>query len=107
MIIEKDGQIIVTELRPMSEVKNGQYCLCFKSYEYGGFEKYLKIDCVMVDMNGTEHDIEDFMGFAPLPIYQPQQKPCEDCGAKNAEESKTKCLVTEFGQTCDGMKFYD
>ena len=74
MIIEKDGQIIVTELRPMSESKKGQYCLCYESEKYGGFEKYIKINDSMVDVNGTEHDIENFLGFIPLPIYQPQQK---------------------------------
>ena len=73
----QQDQIIVDELRPMSELKNKQFALChelFNQGRYGQFEKYQKWDMTMVDINGDEFDIDKFVGWIPIPIYRPKVK---------------------------------
>lgn len=74
MIIKANGQIIVDELRPMSELKDNQFALCYDlcgHKRYGDFEKYQKYGMNMVDINGNEFDIDRFVGWIPIPIYRP------------------------------------
>ena len=77
MITVKDGQIIVTELRPMSEIKF-IYCavLAFsRLYENIHLLIYLKYEQkIVIYPTCKEVNEEDYLGFVMAPIYQPQQK---------------------------------
>ena len=78
MIIEKDGQIIVTELRPMSEARTEIPLLVAhkdgKNVREAIVYKHMPEGREVVYVSGHWMDIKEFIGFIPLPIYQPQQK---------------------------------
>lgn len=73
MIIEKDGQIIVTELRPMSELKGYSSAILLKPKASNLFVVGW---CVSkgVFVGGESLQAHFFEGFINFPIYQPQQK---------------------------------
>lgn len=80
MIIEKDGQIIVTELRPMSELKEeNDDVLIFIQED----EEISCLGLLRLEEDGYLTDDQDFnftpehlncVGWLPKPICQPQQK---------------------------------
>ena len=84
MIIEKDGQIIVTELRPMSEIKDIYETLLFViSGENGDF---------WFDMASLDFVIRAkayAIGWLPLPIYRPEQVNGEVINEKLMKNNKT------------------
>ena len=84
MIIEKDGQIIVTELRPMSEAPKptnqkrfSEYFLLFVNVD-GNMGPYFTFTDSKNDFYGWfgvfDTEKTSFVGWLPLPIYQPEQK---------------------------------
>ena len=73
MIIEKDGQIIVTELRSMSEApKSKRLLLAYygKRLHEGYIDSWGNIW-----IEGIRNPIKrsDITGFVNMPIYQPQE----------------------------------
>ena len=76
MIIEKDGQIIVTELRPIGEINDKHEVFLFAIQ--GENHIYFETTCLYM----IEDDCDEPVGFLPRPIYQPQtQEPVYlECG---------------------------
>lgn len=110
MITVKDGQIVVTELRPMSEArteipllvahkdgKNVREAIVYKHMPEGR-EVYV---------SGHWMDIKEFIGFIPLPIYQTEPKQseftCAKCGAVSAKHAVQVCSVDpDSDEVCPG-----
>lgn len=73
MIREENGQIIVDELRPMSDMKENVVGFGFHSLRKEFIEIIMAEDrCVYScedDMNFGEND---FIGWIPMPIYRPK-----------------------------------
>ena len=73
MTIEKDGQIIVTELRPMSELKEYSSAVLLKPKVSNLFVVGWRVS-KGVFVGGETIPAHFFEGFINFPIYQPQQK---------------------------------
>ena len=84
MIIEKDGQIIVTELRPMSEAPKRESVLLVTKINtfVFGYRFGISAEKDMFSIRGAgKYSPDNFLGWLPSPIYQPEQKPVYlECG---------------------------
>jgi len=84
MIIEKDGQIIVTELRPMSEAPlDGTIFMVFDGPGCGGCTSW-DGDAFDAAELPTDVDVHQIVGWIPLAIYKPEQQNILTTRAKNA-----------------------
>ena len=76
MIHEENGQIIVDELRPMSEARELGIGRCLAVFvDYPQHFKFIKkvTNEHWSDIEGDWwHKDSEFIGFMPMPIYQPK-----------------------------------
>ena len=73
MIIEKDGQIIVTELRPMGDLEHYSAPVLLKPKVSNSFVAGWRVR-KGVFVQGETIPANFFEGFINFPIYQPEQK---------------------------------
>ncbi len=76
MIIEKDGQIIVTELRPMSDATDDETVLVARVENSGmrhGYRISKAYRLWSVFGSPVLVNESDLLGWTTFPIYQPQQ----------------------------------
>ena len=71
---QQGNEIIVTELRPMSEVpRNGECFIAFKEDMEMFTEAYFDLDTNLLFAFGTIWNEEDLIGWIPMPIYQHEE----------------------------------
>ncbi len=67
--------LTVSKLRPMQDLKIGEFAICYSDDPFLDSEKYKKIDDHnVVNINGSEFDINDFIGWIPVPTHKPEEK---------------------------------
>ena len=75
-IREENGQIIVDELRPMSEARElgiGRCLAVFIDYpQHFHIVEKCCVDRYWSDGEDDCHTDDEFVGFMPMPIYQPK-----------------------------------
>ena len=105
MIKEKNGQIIVTELMLMSDAPtDGRFFIVFDGPRYGGIT-YWDGEVFSSDELPTDFNVNNMLGWLPIPIYQPDHigKECEKCGARSAKEAAKICDVDALSdEVCPG-----
>ena len=69
-IYEENGQIIVDELRPMSDVPDGEWVIYFHKNLQSFEAKSLGIE--VITASDIVLDFSDFIGWLPIPIYRPK-----------------------------------
>ncbi len=82
----EDNQIVVSELRPMSDFPkhpwNNQPCICYTPGIDNGSHEYSPVLVVWNPALETLQDVEDrteryqdymFYGFVDLPVYKPEE----------------------------------
>ena len=71
---QQGNEIIVTELRPMSEVpRNGECFIAFSEDMEMFTEAYFDLDTNLLFAFGTIWNEEDLIGWIPMPIYQHEE----------------------------------
>ena len=80
MTTKQDGQIIVQDLRPMSEAKrNEAKYLVAGNWGNDLFEvTYSKYDNAWITENDDYFFMDDLKGHIPMPIYKPKAPSCQD-----------------------------
>lgn len=73
-IYQKDNEIIVSQLRPMSELKPGQYAICYRAdYSSDMLKRSIESNDSLTDSMGDFYWPENiFIGYIPIPKYQPE-----------------------------------
>jgi len=72
---QSGDKIIVTELRPMSDVPEGKFVLCLIERSKR-FESLIKVPghAMMNDEDDfLSYEFLDILGWMPMPIYQPEK----------------------------------
>ena len=71
---QSGNEIIVTELRPMSELKPGQYAICYRAdYSSDMLKRSIERNDSLTDSMGDFYWPENiFIGYIPVPKYQPE-----------------------------------
>lgn len=74
MICEENGQIIVDELRPMSEhLMDGAYILVWHK-DGEAFREAFYFESGFYIINGIQVHHSDLIGWIPMPIYRPKDE---------------------------------
>lgn len=73
---QQGNEIIVTELRPMSELKPGQYAICYRAdYSSDMLKRSIERNDSLTDSMGDFYWPENiFIGHIPIPKYLPELK---------------------------------
>ena len=69
MIHEENGQIIVDELRPMSDIPDDNEVVLVCVKDDGGFQYFDNMSKDCVEMNLYDGEL---LGWIPRPIYRPK-----------------------------------
>ena len=79
---QSGNEIIVTELRPMSELKPGQYAICYRAdYSSDMLKRSIERNDSLTDSMGDFYWTENiFIGYIPVPKYQPEATPIDPEG---------------------------
>ena len=79
---QQGNEIIVTELRPMSELKPGQYAICYRAdYSSDMLKRSIERNDSLTDSMGDFYWPENiFIGYIPVPKYQPEATPIDPEG---------------------------
>lgn len=69
---QQGNEIIVTELRPMSDAKQDELALYL--HKESGFFTGVKAEDLVIDEYGSLIDISTLLGWLPVPKYRPELK---------------------------------
>ena len=117
MILEKDEKIIVTELKPMSELMLindfSKFVLAYKDSK----QDFVRVrqssnDEIYCSETGRFHNINKFNGWIEI-VYQPElkvpdrsQPQCTECGAMTVEQALEMCTCDAENDICHGNELY-
>lgn len=73
---QQGNEIIATEIRPMSELKPGQYAICYRAdYSSDMLKRSIERNDSLTDSMGDFYWPENiFIGYIPMPQYRPDAK---------------------------------
>ena len=117
MMYAEDGNIIVTELIPMSELMLindfSKFVLAYKDSK----QDFVRVrqssnDEVYCAETGKFHNINMFSGWIEI-IYKPEPKEhdksqpsCIECGARTIKEAEEKCISNAEKDLCHGNELW-